>query len=115
MSDWLSFGTDNCATHHIYNITSIFIGKIKKITNIDIRSIGGIAVAAGRIGTIEFMITNEDGIKEKIKVENVLYLPDCPEIYVLIHVEVMIEVIILKYFPEVNTPSFYGTIIKVEK
>ena len=73
-----SFGTDNYATHHACNDISLFIGEIKKITNIGIRGVGGIATAAG-IGTVEFILTSEDGIREKIQLENVIYLPDCPK------------------------------------
>lgn len=61
MPKQLSFGTDNCATHHIYNDITLFVGVIDKTTNIGIRGVGRITATAG-IGTAEFILTNEDGI-----------------------------------------------------
>ena len=31
------FGTDNCATHHIYNNHALLIGEIKKVTHIGVK------------------------------------------------------------------------------
>ena len=49
------FGTDNCATHHVCNDQSFFVGEILPMPNIGIRGVGCVAVAAG-IGTIIFFI-----------------------------------------------------------
>ena len=72
------FGTDNCATHHVCNDRSLFVGEIPSLSNVGIRGIGGVAAAAG-IGTINFSLTSEDGHKDDIILNNVIYQPDCPK------------------------------------
>ena len=73
-----SFGTDNYATFYVFNNINLIIGEIRNITNIGIKGVGGDAVAAG-IGTIHFIITNQDRIRDKIPLDNMIYLPDYPK------------------------------------
>ena len=72
------FGTDNYATHHICNNRALFIGKIKKVTPIGVKGVGGIAEAVG-IGKIRFWIKDESGEFKEITLGNVIYLLDCPK------------------------------------
>lgn len=78
LPDTPKFGTDNCATHHVCNDRSLFVGEILPMTNVGIRGVGGVAVAAG-IGTIKFYLTSESGHKDEIILNNVIYLLDCPK------------------------------------
>ena len=73
------FDTDNCVTHYICNERSLFVGDIIPITNVGVRGIGSIATDAG-IGTVTFSLTSEDGEKDNITLNNVIYLPDSPKI-----------------------------------
>ena len=78
LSEPTEFGTDNCATHHICNNLALFIGEIRKVTNIGVKGVGGVAEAVG-MGTIRFWIKDENGESEEITLHNVIYLPDCPK------------------------------------
>ena len=69
--DTPKFGTDNCATHHVCNDRSLFVGEILPMTNVGIRGVGGVDVAAG-IGTIKFYLTSESGHKDEIILNNVI-------------------------------------------
>ena len=69
------FGTGNCATHHICNNHTLFIGEIEKVTHIGVKGVGGIAEVVG-MGTIRFRIKDES---EEITLHNIIYLPDCPK------------------------------------
>ena len=68
------FGTDNCATHHICHEKLLFVGEIRPISNIGVKGIAGSAKAEG-IGTIEFVILDDNKEEHKIRLENVIYLP----------------------------------------
>ena len=41
------FGTKNCATHHICNDLTMFVGRIRKVTNIGVKGVGGIFETIG--------------------------------------------------------------------
>ena len=73
-SNSTEFGTDNCATHHICSERDLFVGEIKPISNIGVKGISGSAMAEG-IGTIEFTIVDDNKEEHKIRLENVIYLP----------------------------------------
>ena len=68
------FGTDNCATHHIFSLLNLFtdIGLAPKI------GVTGVAVSlmASGIGTTKFILTDDNGEKYKIQLKNIIYLPD---------------------------------------
>lgn len=52
----------------------MFVGEIRPISNIGVKRIAGSAKAEG-IGTIEFMILHDNKGEHKIRLENVIYLP----------------------------------------
>ena len=52
----------------------MFVGEIRPISNIGVKGIAGPAKAEG-IGTIEFMILDDNKGEHKIRLENVIYLP----------------------------------------
>ena len=66
------FGTDNCATHHICSQLELFI-SMDTSTNIGVKGVAGSSLAEG-IGTVQFTITDEDGIAHTITLSNVIYL-----------------------------------------
>ena len=67
------FGTDNCATHHICSQIELFTSMCKS-TTIGVKGVAGSSLAEG-IGTVQFTITDEDGIQHTICLNNVIYLP----------------------------------------
>ena len=72
------FAVDNCATHHVCNDKSLFISDIKPVSDIGISGVGGTALPVG-ISTVAFNLKNSDGIDDYIKLENTIYLPQCPK------------------------------------
>ena len=78
MLEHTSFVINSYTTHQVYNDMELLIGEIKKITNIGIKDVGGVSVAVG-IGKIQFTIKNQDEIRKNITLDNMIYLPDCPE------------------------------------
>ena len=71
----IEFGTDNCATHHICWDKSLFVGDILPAPDIGVKGVSGSTQAGGQ-GTIEFIMTDEKGEDHKIRLENVIYLPE---------------------------------------
>ena len=49
------FALDNCATYHICNNKSLFIGRIEPISNVGISGVGGTVIPVG-IGRIHFTL-----------------------------------------------------------
>ena len=72
----VSFGMDNCATHHISNDKSLFICKPEPRTKIWVTGVSGNCQAAG-VGTIKFNVTADNDDKQFITLDNVIYLPQC--------------------------------------
>ena len=68
------FGTDNCATHHICSLLSLFI-SMKTAPKIGVTGVAGSLMASG-IGTIQFVLKDDDGKQHEIKLSNVIYLPE---------------------------------------
>ena len=48
------------------------------MSNVGIRGVGGVDIAAG-IGTIKCILASEDGHKDDMILNNVIYLPKCPK------------------------------------
>ena len=70
------FGTDNCATHHICSDYNLFIkSTYKLIESIGVQGIAGRALAKG-IGTVVFTVTDDNGARSTITLENVIHLPE---------------------------------------
>ena len=74
-SDDVEFGADNCATHHICAIKSLFIDLNDTQIPVTIKGIAGASKAEG-IGTIKFRMTDDTGKSHAIQLRNVIYLPD---------------------------------------
>ena len=75
--DATEFATDNCATHHICSQLSLFT-SMRPAPTIGVQGVSGRTMASG-IGTIEFILTDEENIKHKITIEDVIYLPESPK------------------------------------
>ena len=73
-SEPTEFGTDNCATHHICSLLNLFV-NMRPAPKVGVTGVAGSTMASG-IGTIMFTITDDDGIKHKITLEDVIYLPE---------------------------------------
>ena len=69
------FGTDNCATHHVCSQRELFVELRTPDKEIGVRGVSGSSTAAG-IGTVIFNLKDDDGRQHKIKLNNVVYLPD---------------------------------------
>ena len=67
------FGTDNCATHHICSELGLFI-DMRPAPKIGVMGVSGSSMASG-VGTIRFIITDDDGNKHTITLHDVIYLP----------------------------------------
>ena len=67
-------GTNICATHHICSLLNLFI-DMKPAPKIIVTGVAGSLMASG-IGNIEFVLTDDKGKKEKITLQNVIYLPE---------------------------------------
>ena len=68
------FGTDNCATHHICSLLSLFT-DMRPAPTIGVTGVAGSLQASG-IGTIKFILTDDQGLKHNIQLKNVIYLPE---------------------------------------
>jgi len=73
-SEVTEFGTDNCATHHICSLLNLFT-NMRPALSLGVIGVAGSLMASG-IGTIEFMLTDNKGFKQKIQLKNVIYLPE---------------------------------------
>ena len=58
-SDDVEFGADNCATHHICSVKSLFISLDDTCVPVTVKGISGASRAEG-IGTISFKMTDDD-------------------------------------------------------
>ena len=69
------FGTDNCATHHICSDIRLFVkGTLKPLKDIGVVGVSGKCQAEG-MGTVVFDVIDDQGIRNKITLERVIYLP----------------------------------------
>ena len=71
------FAHDNCATHHVRNDKSLFVGNIKPVLNVGITGVGGTVSPVG-IGNISFTIRDSENKDHLISFFHVIYLPSCP-------------------------------------
>ena len=73
-SDTTEFGTDNCATHHICSQLSLFI-DMRPAPKIGVTGVAG-SLMASDIGTVQFMVIDDNEEKHIVKLKNVIYLPE---------------------------------------
>lgn len=78
IDDPAKFGTNDCATHHICLLLVFFI-NMRPVVKIGVTEVTSSTMALG-IGLIRFMITDNDGIKYGIQLDNVIYLSDSAKI-----------------------------------
>ena len=69
-----SFGIDNCATHHICGERNLFIEPMAIISNVGVKGIAGSLPAEG-IGTVSFVIKDDNGKVHSIILHKVIFLP----------------------------------------
>ena len=79
----VEFDTDNCATHHICNDSSLFVSPPTKVENVGIRGVSGSALVEG-IGSIQFALQDDDREDHLITLSNVIYLPSTPKTFISI-------------------------------
>ena len=111
-SEATEFGTDNCATHHICLLLNIFtdMGPAPKI---GVTGVVGSLMASG-IGTIECVLKGDGGMKQKIKLENVIYLPESAKNLISTTEWSHDKGDDCGYSLMDNTQHFYGIMIKTE-
>ena len=68
------FGTDNCATHHICSQLNLFT-SMRPANSIGVTGVAGSKPASG-IGTVEFILKDDNNVKHNIKIDDVIYLPE---------------------------------------
>ena len=68
------FGTDNRATQHICGVRNLFCTMRDPTHPIGVKGISGVSSAKG-IGTIKFVLTDDDGQTHNVTLDNVIYLP----------------------------------------
>ena len=74
----VTFGVDNCATHHICSLLSLFRDHPKPITNVGVKGVAGTMPAKG-IGTITFSLKDDDGVTHDITLHNVIFFPQAAQ------------------------------------
>ena len=72
----VSFGMDNCVTHHISNKKSLFISKPEPSTKIWVTGASGNYQATG-VRMIKFSVRADNDSKHFITIDNVIELPQC--------------------------------------
>ena len=69
-----TFGTDNCATHHICYQRDLFASISEPATSIGVRGVSGSSTAEG-IGTVKFRLKDDNKKTHDITLKNVIFLP----------------------------------------
>ena len=67
-------GIDTCTTATLSGCRSDFVGKIKPISNVTLRGVGGTLPVVGR-GTFIFNFLDDHGKEQQLKVEDAYYVP----------------------------------------
>jgi len=76
-SDCFLLVLDTGSSHHVINDRSLFINDINPIQNVYLNGVGGRIQAVGH-GSVNFRVTDDDGVPCDLILHDVLYVPDSP-------------------------------------
>ena len=76
--DPITFGVDNCATHHVCAEKSFFTSDMSPLPNTGVRGIAGTLPAEG-IGTISITIKDDNGNTHRVDLSKVIFPPSAAQ------------------------------------